>query len=245
MTKPSAWEGICPAWRPLIVHATDGAPRDLNDARAHGFADAADYAQARRRELAAAMALVGIGEERLVCLGFPDQDAAHDLVALTRAFGAVLAEHAPECVFTHAYEGGHPDHDAVAFAARAAISPASVAGSCRAVADRDAFVSQPRAARACGRVSRRGRTPAFVVDLSAQMRELKRRMMASHDTQRATLAAFGVEQERFRRAAPVDFTQAAEWGRVYYERFDWKCSSAQFVVLARAALAQLRLPPCL
>ena len=39
-----------------IVHVTDGAPRDLRDARAYGFDGWEDYAQARRRELEAAMA---------------------------------------------------------------------------------------------------------------------------------------------------------------------------------------------
>ena len=45
--------------RLLLVHATDGAPRDLADARAVGFADAAGYAAARRRELDAALAAGG------------------------------------------------------------------------------------------------------------------------------------------------------------------------------------------
>ncbi len=44
---------------PLIVHATNGAPLDLTDARALGFQNALEYAAARRRELNAAMREVG------------------------------------------------------------------------------------------------------------------------------------------------------------------------------------------
>jgi LmbE family N-acetylglucosaminyl deacetylase len=37
--------------RLVLVHVTDGAPRDLRDARAAGFETCADYAAARVREL--------------------------------------------------------------------------------------------------------------------------------------------------------------------------------------------------
>jgi hypothetical protein len=40
-----------------VLHATDGAPRDMIDARGCGFATPPAYAIARSRELAAAMAL--------------------------------------------------------------------------------------------------------------------------------------------------------------------------------------------
>ena len=42
--------------RVRVVYATDGAPRDGRDARAHGFADVAAYAAARQREARAALA---------------------------------------------------------------------------------------------------------------------------------------------------------------------------------------------
>ncbi len=39
-----------------LLHVTDGAPRDGEDAGRHGFAALADYAAARRQELAEALA---------------------------------------------------------------------------------------------------------------------------------------------------------------------------------------------
>jgi hypothetical protein len=47
----------------IFIHATDGVPRDLHEARAAGFVTRDEYAQARRRVLEAVLALVGIAPE--------------------------------------------------------------------------------------------------------------------------------------------------------------------------------------
>src|SRR3954465_11503755 len=51
--------------RAIVIHATDGAPRNMRDGRAHGFSTPAAYAAARRHELEAAVALAGIEPEAL------------------------------------------------------------------------------------------------------------------------------------------------------------------------------------
>ncbi|HEX3653232.1 MAG TPA: PIG-L family deacetylase [Rhizomicrobium sp.] len=58
--------------RAIVV--TDGAPRDLEDARVYGFASAADYAAARSRELRAALHTAGIADHRILQLNIPDQE---------------------------------------------------------------------------------------------------------------------------------------------------------------------------
>ena len=45
--------------RLMLIHLTDGAPRDLVDARRSGFADWQSYTAARERELARALARLG------------------------------------------------------------------------------------------------------------------------------------------------------------------------------------------
>jgi LmbE family N-acetylglucosaminyl deacetylase len=104
----------------LLVHATDGAPRDGEDARNYGFAAPAEYAAARRRELAAALRAGGADGLRTLCLGLPDKEAMADLAGLSRRIAGLFREENPAAVITHAYEGGHPDHDSVAFAVHAA-----------------------------------------------------------------------------------------------------------------------------
>src|SRR5215210_1638225 len=103
-----------------LVHVTDGSPRQDGAAEAHGFATREDYAAARREELRAAMAVAGVPEHALVGLGIADQDASFHLVEIARRLATLFREQGIELVLTHAFEGGHPDHDATAFAAHAA-----------------------------------------------------------------------------------------------------------------------------
>lgn len=105
-----------------LVHVTDGAPRDEHDSRGHGFATWADYAAARNAELAKALELAGIPDMERISLDIPDQQASLQLPELTRRILALIESHQPEVIFTHPYEGGHPDHDACAFAVRHAVS---------------------------------------------------------------------------------------------------------------------------
>jgi LmbE family N-acetylglucosaminyl deacetylase len=103
-----------------LVIVTDGAPRSMVDARSHGFADAESYAAARRTELAAALAEAGAHQLSVRQLGFADQSVVLALPDLTRRLLGLLED--VEVLFTHAYEGGHPDHDGVAFAVHAAVA---------------------------------------------------------------------------------------------------------------------------
>ncbi len=226
---------------PLVVHATDGAPRDLMDARARGFGSADAYAQARRDELRAAMRLVDLEEGALVNLGFADQQAARNLTPLTRAFVARLQDYKPDFVFTHAYEGGHPDHDAVAFAAHAALSAAPGPRLIEMPlyhGENGAFVRS--------RFSPAPPSPAAItVELDAQARERKRRMIAAFATQRATLTPFPDDRESFRPAPAYDFLQLPNGGEILYEAFDWGCKGADCLAFVKASLAALDLPSCL
>src|SRR5689334_4373153 len=74
---------LCRLHDALMVHVTDGAPRDGHDAKAHGYAGTADYAAARRAELAAALDVGQARGVRTETIGLPDQEACFDLVALT------------------------------------------------------------------------------------------------------------------------------------------------------------------
>ena len=81
--------------RTRMLHVTDGAPRDLRDAVAHGFSSAADYAKARQRELAAALAEAGLPANAAENLGIADQQAARQMPIIARRIAAVLAERRP------------------------------------------------------------------------------------------------------------------------------------------------------
>ena len=68
-------------------------------------------------------------------LGLPDQESAFHLSAICRSLGDLFRAERPEIVITHAYEGGHPDHDAVALAVHNACSLLGQEGDAPALID--------------------------------------------------------------------------------------------------------------
>src|SRR3569832_957804 len=105
----------------LFAYVTDGAPRDGRDAQSHGLnVDA--YRKRRREERDAALSLCAVDRHRVIELGCPDQQAARELVRLSREVVRVVDERRIEFMLAPAYEGGHPDHDATAFIAHAAVA---------------------------------------------------------------------------------------------------------------------------
>lgn len=220
-----------------IVHATDGAPRDGEDALRHGLSDRDAYKAVRRRELETAAALAGIGPEALVSLDVVDQEAALDLAGSARRLAALFAERRIELVLTHAFEGGHPDHDAVTFAVHAARSihpgpfvvemPFYRAGP-------DGWITQAFITHA--------RTPELGLWLDDEARTFKSNMMAAHVTQAATLAGFTPAVERFRRAPAYDFASLPNGGDLLYERYGWGMTGARWRNLVRHAQSELGVP---
>ena len=220
--------------RLLLVHATDGAPRGLDDARAAGFAMAADYAAARRRELDTALAAGAVEGAARVSLGAADQGASLRMADLARSLAAALRGHGARAVLTHPYEGGHPDHDAVAFCVRlAAALLARDGGGAPAVAEM-AFYHAAPAGWAVGRFLPNGAAP-IVAALGEGERARKRAMLDAFATQAATLARFPVGDEAFRPAPAYDFAAPPHGGPLLYEGFPWGMDGARWRRLAADA----------
>jgi LmbE family N-acetylglucosaminyl deacetylase len=219
-----------------IVHVTDGAPRNGEDASRHGFTGCEDYAAARRRELEAAVALGGVAPDALVAFDVPDQEAALDLAGTARRLAALFAERGVEVVLTHAYEGAHPDHDSVAFAVHAA---ARLGGGASIIempfyrAGPDGWIVQTFVADPLA--------PEIALWLDDHARGLKLHMMNAHVSQAATLAGFAPRVERFRRARPHDFGVLPNGGDLLYETTGWGMTGARWRDLVRAAKAELGL----
>ncbi|HEY8468031.1 MAG TPA: PIG-L family deacetylase [Longimicrobiales bacterium] len=226
-----------------IVHVTDGAPYDLRDARAAGHRTREAYAAARRQEALAALALAGIPADRVRCLGRVDQQTAFDLPGLTLDLAALFRALAPDLVLTHPYEGGHPDHDAIAFAARAALRILARDGApCPALLELSSYHAGPRGIATSCFLPYAGHRPR-VLSLDPAALLLKRRMLACHASQWRTLRWFTVAVECFRVAPPYDFTAPPHEGRLWYERYPLGMTAARWVRLARSALEDLQLDP--
>jgi LmbE family N-acetylglucosaminyl deacetylase len=225
--------------RLLLVHATDGAPQDGADARAAGFITAADYAAARRRELDAALAAGGVRAER-AALGAADQGASFRMAELSRALAALLERHGARVVLTHPYEGGHPDHDAVAFCARAAASLLARRGARAPEILEMAFYHAAPEGWAVGGFLPGG-PPPTVLALTGEERARKRAMLDAFASQAATLARFRVGNELLRAAPLHDFTAPPHAGALLYERFPWGMDGVRWRRLAAEAARELGL----
>lgn len=217
-----------------VLHVTDGAPRNGGDAARHGFTGPADYAAARRREAEAALSLAGVPARRLASLGIADQEVSYHLVGVTEALASRLRD--VDVVFTHAFEGGHSDHDAVAFAVQSAVRSCDLPARPTVIEMpfyfgdatgwvRQRFLPHPKAG------------PEEVRHLDDGERALKAAMVAAHASQGDTLRSFVLGQERFRRAPAYDFLQRPHGGPLLYERHGWNLTWPDWCARVTAAAA--------
>jgi LmbE family N-acetylglucosaminyl deacetylase len=235
---------LCRCQNALLLQVTDGAPRDGRDAAMRGFSTIADYAFARRVELRAALEAGRASGVRTEFIGIADQEAPLNLVTLTERILARLRREAPEAIFAQPYEGGHPDHDAAAFAVRAAARLiASNDRSLPAIIEMTAYHADgPRLVTGKFLPAERSVT---TIELGSADRLRKNRMIDCFASQHDLLAGFAKEVERFREAPNYDFSQPAHPGELHYERLGWGITGEIWRRHARAALEALglRSPP--
>ena len=223
-----------------VVHVTDGAPRDGADARRHGFGDPQAYATARSAEAREALALAGVPSARHHILGIADQEAAYRLGDIALRLVPFVKD--ADLVLTHVYEGGHPDHDAVAFAVAAARTLAGRMAR-NTIVEMPFYHAGPEGwIRQCF-LPHEGASDEVRLDLGPEELELKRRMADCHRTQDETLAGFRLDQERFRCAPAYDFSVLPNDAHLLYERHGWNLTGERWQGLVRKAKADLGLPP--
>lgn len=219
-----------------IVHLTDGAPRDLRDARREGFERWQDYAAARRAELACALEAIGAAHARTICHEHPDQEAVRHLPAIVRRLEDELSGAA--AVVTHAYEHGHPDHDAAALA---------VALACRRLRDRGERAPMRHEFPlyhlregdvVLGAFWPDADHPEIELSLTDAELEAKRAAMECFVTQKALGGRFPLTPERLRAAPSYDFRAPAPPGAAVYERWGIDMRLTEWRRCADAALAE-------
>ena len=130
--------------RVSVVYVTDGAPRSMHDARAAGYDTRSAYALARHREAEASLALAGIPPQHVIRHEIADQEAALRMADLARRLARFFRDAPIQVVLTHPYDGGHPDHDATAFAVhQAAILTAEAGGTTPAILEMAGYHAGP------------------------------------------------------------------------------------------------------
>jgi LmbE family N-acetylglucosaminyl deacetylase len=220
-----------------IAHVTDGAT--VQGALEAGFRDPADYARARRSELTAAFRELPGPSPQWHQLEFGDQQPVHRLLDVVAAVRNLVETVAPGVIITHPYEGGHPDHDATAFATHAALlGPAAPSGSVRLLE----MTSYHLAGESIesGEFLPSGEE-VFTLDLNGEAWARKDRMLKRFATQQDIIGELDVQpHERFRFAPRYDFRlPPCPRDRVLYDRFAWPVDSTQWSVYANEAMNAL------
>lgn len=219
-----------------FVHVTDGAPRNEQDSRAHGFSSLEEYRSARAGELRHALEMAGLRGASYECLGISDQDASLQLLELTRRLLQLCEERRPTVIFTHPYEGGHPDHDACAFAVYHAVALLGSEMKTPPLIIEGAFYHTGPNGIETGCFLPHGSSGReLVYRLSAEERRRKQALLACFATQQQTLSYFNSKEERFRIGQVYNFRQPPQTGRVFYDRFPWGMTSQRFCEIAAEA----------
>jgi LmbE family N-acetylglucosaminyl deacetylase len=211
----------------------------MTDAISAGYNSRKDYAAARRQELCEALSLASLPLSRCFEAGIPDQEASENLRLLTRRFIFIFRSIKPGLVLTPSYEGGHPDHDATAFAVHAAClllrrkklkAPIMI--------EYALYHSGPNGIRVSNFLPAENGEIKETLILNKEQESLKIRMIGCFHTQRKVLAAFPTSVECFRPAPAYDFSSPPHSGRLYYENFDWGMDGKRWRQLASGALKE-------
>jgi LmbE family N-acetylglucosaminyl deacetylase len=224
-----------------FVHVTDGAPRNERDSVAHGFGRLNDYRLARREEFRKALACAGIAGASHETLDVADQEASLHLAEIAMRICGFLEQFEPEIVFTHPYEGGHPDHDACAFAVHQAVAVHASRGHKPPAIIEAAFYHAGPGGLVTGTFLRRPeRMVEVAYPLSPAEREHKQAVLDCFSTQKQTLSLFRLDAERFRIAPAYEFWRPAHTPPVYYDHQPWGMTSEHFCRLAHQAREALQ-----
>ncbi len=223
----------------LMIHVTDGAPRNPHYWRNLGFTSKEQYAATRTRELDQALRIVGHTGPRS-CLGVEDLRAVHEFVPIVRRLTQLFTAHRVETVYTHAFEGGHPDHDATAFAVHAAARLSKRAHPIKIVeapfycpgGDGQLIWQHLFPVWGCGEV---------VAVLHGREEEIKRRMYAAHQSQAEVLKYASLNVERFRHAPAYDFGKPPNKGLLSNIYLEAGISAERWTTLVKRANKALRI----
>jgi len=207
----------------LILFAVDGAPRGYGFERK--FGSLRGYSEERFREASRALAFIpGCSIERLARRDgtpFADQHLFDELPEAFTSLQRLVGDFSPNLLVSHAFEGGHIDHDACHVLAKQAASVLSVPHM------EFPLYWRNREGKDVFQRFRDGRNDEAILQLSPRELLVKRKMLAEYKTQKGQTSVFAVEIERFRPMARGDVLAAA-WSRYPFENRWRQMKAASF-----------------
>jgi LmbE family N-acetylglucosaminyl deacetylase len=228
-----------------VLHLTDGAPRDPRLWPACALATPGAYARQRQDEARRALALAGVQDEDVHRLGGVELELSYSMGELARELCYWFLALKPELVVTHAYEGGHPDNDAAAFAVAAACDLVGRTGHRPPLQLEMALYHGATGHLAIGEFVSSGADTPPQIECAFTATALRRKhdMLRCFESQADALRPFfSLTRERFRPAPHYDFCQPPHRGPLLYEQIGEAMTGAEWRVRAAQARAELGPP---
>jgi LmbE family N-acetylglucosaminyl deacetylase len=222
--------------RLTIVQLTDGAPRESGEAYRSGCSNWHTYSMEREREASRALTVLGLNCRR-ICYNAPDQESVLRLGELARSVQRDL--HGARLVFTHPYEGGHPDHDTAALIVQMACARISADGEDPPVRFEFASYHHRNGRMVTGQFWPDQNCPEISIELDQRAHALKRGALAEYQTQSGVIQWFSPGIERYRAAPQYDFSRPAPPGLAQYDFFGWPMTAARWRESCASALPLL------
>ena len=196
----------------LVVFAVDGAPPHYGFEKKYG--SLRQYSDIRFLEASIALkALPHCSLGRLARRNgshFMDQHLFEELPEALASLNQFVCHFSPDFIVTHAYEGGHIDHDACHFLA------APIARAQRLMLMEFPSYWKAGDGRDIFQQFRDNRNDEIILELSEHEIAIKRQMLLAYRTQQALAPVFHLHTERFRSALQQSHQECA-WADYAFE----------------------------
>lgn len=198
---------------PIVVFATDGAPR--SDFFWRKYNSREDYAKIRAVEAGHALSEGRVQHFHWLCANdcIVDQELYRNLNRAYADLCTIIELQMPDAVLSMAYEGGHPDHDGCSFLASRAAARFGI----------EAW-EMPLYHRRGSDIKRQNFLDGDAgIEVEVQREELVRKMnmFAAYESQAEVLCDFQPNVERFRPMKSYDFSRPPHLGQLNYEAWQW------------------------
>jgi LmbE family N-acetylglucosaminyl deacetylase len=223
---------------PIVVFATDGAPRDPYFWEKAGSREA--YADLRRREARTSLAAAGVRHIEFLQAGqgyFTDQELFRCLAPALESLSALVRRYRPQVLLTLAYEGGHPDHDSCSFLASVLARRFSLPAW-----EMPLYFRRTDGCALCQQFRALNGTE-IALQPTAQEQKIKHDMLAAYASQGEVLKQFTSATEWFRPQAAYDYSHPPHSGVLNYEAWGWPIQGSEVSAAFTSFLQSTELAP--